>query len=89
MYPPVGIGQLRVPYKADIQLAGHLNIPRGTILWVPHTAIQTTKHNWDNPQAFQPGALAVRDCWGACSGMLAMLSLSAGVAVGASHLKPC
>ena len=55
LYPPVGIGQLRAPYKADIQLAGHLHIPKGTLLWVPHTAMQTAQHNWDDPQAFKPG----------------------------------
>ena len=57
LYPPVGIGQLRAPYKADIRLAGHLSVPKGTILWVPHTAIQGTKHNWDEAQAFKPGVL--------------------------------
>ena len=58
LYPPVGIGQLRAPYKSDIQLAGHLSIPKGTILWVPHTAIQGAKHNWDKPQAFKPGVFS-------------------------------
>ena len=55
IYPPVGIGQLRCNYKSDIVLGGQLHIPRGTILWVPHHALHTAKHNWEDPDAFMPG----------------------------------
>ena len=34
MYPPVGIGQIRVADKHDIVLGGKLHIPAGTIMWV-------------------------------------------------------
>lgn len=34
MYPPVGVGQIRVAEKHDIVLGGKLHIPAGTILWV-------------------------------------------------------
>ena len=34
MYPPVGIGQIRVAEKHDIVLGGRLHIPAGTIMWV-------------------------------------------------------
>lgn len=34
MYPPVGIGQVRVAEKHDLVLGGKLKIPAGTIMWV-------------------------------------------------------
>ena len=34
MYPPVGIGQIRVAEKHDIVLGGKLHIPAGTVMWV-------------------------------------------------------
>jgi cytochrome P450 len=34
MYPPVGIGQIRVAEKHDLVLGGKLKIPAGTIMWV-------------------------------------------------------
>lgn len=34
MYPPVGIGQIRVAENHDIVLGGKLHIPAGTIMWV-------------------------------------------------------
>ena len=34
MYPPVGIGQIRVAEKHDIVLGGKLHLPAGTIMWV-------------------------------------------------------
>ena len=37
MYPPVGIGQIRVAEKHDIVLGGQLHIPAGTIMWVSPT----------------------------------------------------
>ena len=37
MYPPVGIGQIRVAEKHDIVLGGKLHIPAGTIMWVSPT----------------------------------------------------
>ena len=55
MYPPVGIGQMRVSYSHDITLGGKLSIPAGTVLWVPHHSIQNVSFNWDEPQKFTPG----------------------------------
>lgn len=57
LYPPVGIGQIRVSRRHDMTLAGKLHLPRGTMLWVPHHAIQNTSFNWDYPDQFVPGAL--------------------------------
>lgn len=57
MYPPVAIGQLRVCYSHDITLAGRLHIPAGTIMWMPHHAIQNASFNWDDADKFIPGAL--------------------------------
>ncbi|KAK9801866.1 hypothetical protein WJX73_003752 [Symbiochloris irregularis] len=54
LYPPVGIGQIRVSRRHDITLAGKLHLPRGTLLWVPHHAIQNTSFNWDQPDKFLP-----------------------------------
>ena len=34
MYPPVGIGQVRIAEKHDIVLGGKLHLPAGTIMWV-------------------------------------------------------
>lgn len=57
MYPPVGLGQIRVNPKRDLTLAGgRVTLPAGTAVWVPHHAIQNTTHNWDQPEAFLPGA---------------------------------
>lgn len=57
MYPPVGLGQVRVNAKRDLTLAGgRLSIPAGTALWVPHHAMHNAKHNWDRPEDFLPGA---------------------------------
>ena len=58
LYPPVGIGQLRCNYKGDVQLAGQLLIPKGTLLWVPHRALHTVRHNWgEDALDFKPGAV--------------------------------
>lgn len=55
MYPPVGIGQLRVCHTHDLKLAGgRLFVPRGTLVWVPHHAMHNAQHNWDEPDAFKP-----------------------------------
>ena len=55
VYPPVGIGQLRMCHTHDLKLAGgRLFIPRGTLVWVPHHAMQNAQHNWDEPDAFKP-----------------------------------
>ena len=40
MYPPVGIGQIRVAEKHDIVLGGQLHIPAGTIMWVGPPSLQ-------------------------------------------------
>jgi hypothetical protein len=59
--PPVGVGQIRVSLKEDLVLCnGNLKLPRGTFVWVPHTAIQTCNHNWDEPLKFMPGTLRPR-----------------------------
>ena len=55
MYPPVGIGQLRVTFKHELVLARKLTVPKGTIMWVPHHALQNVSFNWDDPDKFLPG----------------------------------
>jgi cytochrome P450 len=57
MYPPVGIGQVRISTSHDITLADQLHIPAGTCIWVPHHAIQNASFNWDDPDKFLPGEL--------------------------------
>ena len=54
MYPPVGIGQVRISNSHDITLADRLHIPAGTCIWVPHHAIQNASFNWDDPEKFMP-----------------------------------
>ena len=55
MYPPLGIGQLRVCHTHDLRLAGgRVLVPRGTLVWVPHHAMHNAQHNWDEPDAFKP-----------------------------------
>ena len=44
MYPPVGVGQIRVAEKHDIVLGGKLHIPAGTILWVSFARFLKTLH---------------------------------------------
>ena len=56
MYPPVGIGQIRVSHSHDLVLCGGaLTVPRGTLLWMPHHAMHNTSANWDQPHSFLPG----------------------------------
>jgi len=55
MYPPVGIGQVRISNSHDITLADRLHIPAGTCIWVPHHAMQNASFNWDDPEKFMPG----------------------------------
>lgn len=58
MYPPVGIGQIRVSHSHDLVLCGEkLAIPRGTLLWVPHHAMHNAATNWDLPSKFLPGEM--------------------------------
>ena len=59
MYPPVAVGQVRVSATHDITLAGKLHLPAGTVMWVPHHAIQNASYNWDDPDKFLPGASPV------------------------------
>jgi len=55
MYPPVGVGQVRVSHTHDLRLAaGRLVVPRGTLIWVPHHAMHNARHNWDEPDSFRP-----------------------------------
>lgn len=54
MYPAIGVGQLRL-VAADTVLAGHLKVPAGVVLWVPHHGIQNSSLNWDKPHTFLPG----------------------------------
>jgi cytochrome P450 len=55
LYPPVGIGQMRICHSHDLSLAGgRLFVPRGTSVWVPHHAMHNAAHNWDEPEAFKP-----------------------------------
>ena len=55
MYPPVAVGQFRVSFQHDLVLAGQLTVPKGTLLWVPHHALQNTSFNWDKHDQFLPG----------------------------------
>jgi cytochrome P450 len=54
LFPPVAAGQVRVAAQ-DLSLAGgRVFVPAGSMLWVPHHAIQNAVHNWDEPEAFKP-----------------------------------
>lgn len=58
LVPPVGVGQLKVALKDDMVLCnGSLRIPRGTMVWISHHAIQNCEQNWDDPTKFMPGAM--------------------------------
>ena len=59
MYPPVGIGQVRVSASHDITLADRLHLPAGTCIWVPHHAIQNVSFNWDDHDKFKPGVPSI------------------------------
>jgi cytochrome P450 len=49
--------------RADLALAGgRLVIPRGTLVLVPHHAIQNSAHTWDRPDKFLPGARGPLPC---------------------------
>ena len=61
MYPPVAIGQVRVSASHDITLGGRLRLPAGTVMWVPHHAIQNASFNWDQPAKFLPGEACRHD----------------------------
>ncbi len=54
MYPPVGIGQMREA-MTDVSLVGKLQIPKGAIVWISHFAMHNCRHNWDEPERFNPG----------------------------------
>ena len=54
MYPPLGLGQIRMSPN-DVTLGEKLKIPKGTLVWVPHHGIMNTEHNWDDPEKFMPG----------------------------------
>ena len=54
MHPAIGVGQLRV-CTTDTDLAGQMMLPAGTVLWMPHHAIQNSRLNWDKPDSFLPG----------------------------------
>ena len=56
MHPAIGVGQVRV-CAVDTDFAGHLKLPAGTVLWMPHHAIQNSHLNWDQPESFKPGQL--------------------------------
>ena len=64
LYPPVGIGQIRVCHTQDLALAGgRLTVPRGALVWVPHLAMQTAAHNWGSDgQEFKPERWLVPGC---------------------------
>ena len=56
MFPPVGVGQIRVSHTHDLVLCnGKLTVPRSTLIWVPHHSMHNTTHNWDEPEKFLPG----------------------------------
>ncbi|KAK9832543.1 hypothetical protein WJX81_007874 [Elliptochloris bilobata] len=55
MYPPVGLGQIRISHRHDLHLAGgRIRVPRGTALWVPHHGMHNVSFNWDRPHDFLP-----------------------------------
>ncbi len=57
MFPPVGVGQIRVSHTHDLVLCnGKLTVPRSTLIWVPHHSMHNAAHNWDEPDRFLPGA---------------------------------
>ncbi len=55
MYPPVGIGQARVCASHDTIVGGHLHLPAGTLIAMPHHTIHNVSFNWDLPDKFIPG----------------------------------
>ena len=62
MFPPVGVGQIRVSHTHDLLLCnGKLMVPRSTLIWVPHHSMHNTIHNWDEPEKFLPGERL--SCW--------------------------
>ena len=61
MHPAIGVGQLRV-CTTDTNLAGHMMLPAGTVLWMPHHAIQNSHLNWDKPDSFVPGQWRLCAC---------------------------
>ena len=70
MYPPVGIGQIRVASQ-DVMLGENLFIPKGVIVIVPHFAMHNVSHNWSNPSEFDPG---LSPCLDSSLGMLTGLT---------------
>lgn len=55
MYPPVSIGQPRVCTSHDTIVGGHLYLPAGTFVAMPHHTIQNASFNWDDHDKFLPG----------------------------------
>ena len=55
MYPPVGIGQGRVCTRHDTVVGGHLRLPAGTCIAMPHHTIHNASFNWDDHDKFLPG----------------------------------
>lgn len=55
MYPPVGIGQGRVCQNHDTIVGGHLHLPAGTCIAMPHHTIHNASFNWDDHDKFLPG----------------------------------
>ena len=55
MYPPVGIGQGRVCMSHDTVVGGHLRLPAGTCVAMPHHTIHNASFNWDDHDKFLPG----------------------------------
>ena len=72
LFPPVAAGQVRVSQQ-DLSLAGgRLFVPKGTMLWVPHHALQNAVHNWERPEAFEPERWLTAGCEFAASSALPM-----------------
>ncbi len=58
MYPPAGVGVVRINRERDVLLNNQVLVPRGVGVWLPTHALHNVSDNWDHPDAFLPGASA-------------------------------
>ena len=63
MYPPVGIGQGRICTSHDTIVGGHLHLPAGTCVAMPHHTIHNASFNWDDHDKFLPGEALLLFSW--------------------------
>ena len=52
MYPVTGDGSNRITSR-DIHIGEYL-IPKGTMVWVPFSAMFNSCHNWERPDEYLP-----------------------------------